>query len=168
MRGAKLYSRGSGERMRIGAPQRRRADGPKTSRMRRADRKRQLLQHAKQLFVTLGYQNTTTEKIARASGVSEPVLYRHFSSKKALFLEVLQEIRVATLTRWYSETAKLSDPMAKLLAISDIYLGSTREHALEYQIMHRTLVETHDEEIAAFLRQYYLDSETILARVIRE
>lgn len=154
--------------MRIGAPQRRRTDAPKTSRMRRADRKRQLLQHAKQLFVTLGYQNTTTEKIARAAGVSEPVLYRHFDSKKALFLEVLQEIRDATLTRWYSETAKLSDPLAKLHAISDIYLGSTREHALEYQIMHRTLVETHDEEIAAFLRQYYIDSETLLARVIRE
>lgn len=154
--------------MRMSAPQRRRSDAPKTARMRRADRKRQLLQHAKQLFVSFGYQNTTTEKIARAAGVSEPVLYRHFDSKKALFLEVLQEIRDATLTRWYTETAKLGDPLAKLHAISDIYLGSTREHAVEYQIMHRTLVETHDEEIAAFLRQYYIDSEMLLARVIRE
>ena len=154
--------------MRTSGPQQRRMVPPKTSRMRRADRKRQLLEHAKQLFVSLGYQNTTTEKIARAAGVSEPVLYRHFDSKKTLFLEVLQEIRDATLTRWYTETAKLHDPLAKLHAISDIYLGSTREHAVEYQIMHRTLVETHDEEIAAFLRQYYIDSETLLARVIRE
>ena len=46
--------------------------------MRKADRKRQLMQHAKQLFVTLGYQHTTTEKIAQAAGVTEPVLYRHF------------------------------------------------------------------------------------------
>ncbi len=154
--------------MRMTSPQRRRAGTAKTARMRRADRKRQLLLHAKQLFVTLGYQNTTTEKIAKAAGVSEPVLYRHFDSKKVLFLEVLQEIRDATLTRWYSETAKLADPLAKLHAVSDIYLGSTREHAVEYQIMHRTLVETHDEEIAAFLRQFYLDSEALLSRVIRE
>jgi AcrR family transcriptional regulator len=154
--------------MGMSVSQRRRSDTPKTSRMRRADRKRQLLEQAKQLFVTLGYQNTTTEKIARAAGVSEPVLYRHFDSKKALFLEVLHEIREATLTRWYAETARLTDPLAKLHAISDIYLGSTREHALEYQIMHRTLVETHDDEIAAFLRQFYLDSETILSRVIVE
>lgn len=154
--------------MRMTAPQRRGADTPKTSRMRRADRKRQLLQHAKHLFVSLGYQNTTTEKIAKAAGVSEPVLYRHFDSKKVLFLEVLQEIRDATLTRWHTAAATLNDPLAKLHAVSDIYLGSTREHALEYQIMHRTLVETHDEEISAFLRQFYLDSETLLARVIRE
>ena len=77
----------------MSAPQRRRADAKPSGRMRKADRKRQLLAHAKQLFVTLGYQDTTTEKIAQAAGVSEPVLYRHFESKKTLFLEVLQEIR---------------------------------------------------------------------------
>src|SRR5207244_8381654 len=109
-------------------------------RMRRADRKRQLLAHAKQLFVSLGYNNTTTEKIARAAGVSEPVLYRHFDNKKALFLEVLQEIRAATLHRWHAETTHLTDPLAKLHRIADLYLGTTREHALEFRIMHRTLI----------------------------
>jgi AcrR family transcriptional regulator len=136
--------------------------------MRKADRKRQLLAHAKQLFVTLGYQDTTTEKIARAAGISEPVLYRHFESKKALFLEVLEEIRAATLQRWHAETGGLSDPLAKLHAIADMYLGTTREHALEFRIMHRTLVETDDEEIVAFLRSFYLDSEALLAQIINE
>src|SRR5947208_12611266 len=136
--------------------------------MRKAERKRQLLTHAKQLFVTLGYQNTTTEKIAGAAGVSEPVLYRHFDSKKALFLEVLQEIRAATLTRWHTDTAHLTDPLAKLHAIADMYLGTTREHALEFRIMHRTLIESEDAEIAMSLRSFYLDSETLLAGVIAE
>jgi AcrR family transcriptional regulator len=136
--------------------------------MRRADRKEQLLAEAKQLFVTLGYQATTTDRIARAAGVSEPVLYRHFASKKALFLEVLQEIRAATLARWQVETARVTDPLAKLHAIADSYLGSTREHALEFRIMHRTLIESDDAEIAASLRAFYLDSETFLAQVIRE
>jgi AcrR family transcriptional regulator len=136
--------------------------------MRKADRKLQLLAQAKQLFVTLGYQNTTTEKIARAAGVSEPVLYRHFESKKALFLEVLREIREATLMRWHTDTAELTDPLAKLHAIVDMYLGTTREHALEFRIMHRTLVETDDEEITAFLRSFYLDSQNLLAHVISD
>jgi len=133
------------------APQRNRDEAPRaTARMRKADRKRQLLTHAKNLFVTLGYQDTTTEKIARAAGVSEPVLYRHFESKKALFLEVLQEIRSATVNRWLSSTAELTDPLTKLHAITDMYLGTTREHALEFRIMHRTLMETDDSEIVAF------------------
>src|ERR1700687_1879740 len=136
--------------------------------MRKAERKRQLLTHAKQLFVTLGYQNTTTEKIAGAAGVSEPVLYRHFESKKALFLEVLQEIRQATLARWQGETLHLADPLAKLHAIMDRYLGSTREHALEFRVMHRTLMETEDAEILSLLRSFYLDSERLLAAIISE
>lgn len=137
-------------------------------RMRKADRKRQLMQHAKQLFVTLGYQHTTTEKIARAAGVTEPVLYRHFANKKTLFLEVLDDIRLTTILRWQSETAKIGAPLKRLHAIVDLYLGSTRAHALEFRIMHRTLVETDDEEIAVCLRTFYLDSEKMLAQVIRE
>jgi AcrR family transcriptional regulator len=138
------------------------------ARMAKADRKRQLLDHAKQLFVTLGYQHTTTGKIARAAGVTEPVLYRHFDSKKALFLEVLDEVRRATLLRWHAETALIVDPLDKLHAIIALYLGSTREHARELRIMHRTLVETDDEEIAASLRSFYLDSERLLADLIAE
>jgi AcrR family transcriptional regulator len=137
-------------------------------RMRKSERKKQLLGHAKQLFVTLGYAETTTEKIARAAGVTEPVLYRHFDSKKTLFLEVLQEIRQATLDRWNAETASLTDPLAKLHAIADLYLGSTREHALEFRIMHRALVECSDEDIADCLRSFYLENELLLAMIIRE
>ncbi len=139
-----------------------------TARLRRADRKRQLLAHAKQLFVTLGYQHTTTEKIAQAAGVTEPVLYRHFPSKKALFLEVLQEIRQATLHRWEDQTKRVSHPLEKLHAVVDLFLGSTREHTLEIRIMHRTLVEMDDAEIVACLRAFYLDSEKFLSQILRE
>jgi AcrR family transcriptional regulator len=150
------------------APQRRRRDGKPAPRLRKAERKRQLLAKAKELFVTQGYTATTTETIAQAAGMSEPVLYRHFQNKKALFLEVLQEVREATLDRWRSGTASLTDPLTKLHAIADMYLGSTREHAVELRIMHRTLLETDDEEVLAFLRSFYLDSETLLAQIISE
>jgi len=151
------------------ASQKRRREKLKpTERMRKADRKRQLIEHAKHLFVTLGYQHTTTEKIAQAAGVSEPVLYRHFDSKKTLFIDVLNDIREATILRWRNETAKIPDPLDRLNAIVDLYLGSTLEHALDFHIMHRSLVETDDEEIAATLRVFYLDSEKMLAHVIRE
>ena len=150
------------------APRRQPEAGKSSGRMRKAERKRQLLLHAKQLFVSHGYQNTTTKRIAETAGVTEPVLYRHFDTKEALFLEVLKEVREATLNRWRTETAHLTDPLAKLHAIADMYLGTTREHALEFHIMHRTLIECADEEIAACLRSFYLDSETLLAQVISE
>jgi AcrR family transcriptional regulator len=152
----------------MASSQPRRNSGPRAARLSKAERKRQLLGHAKHLFVTLGYHATTTEKIAAAAGVTEPILYRHFDSKKALFLEVLEEVRGATLGRWNAETVALTDPLAKLHLITDLYLGSARMHAVEFRIMHRALVETDDEEIVALLRAFYLDSETLLAGIIAE
>jgi AcrR family transcriptional regulator len=141
----------------MNAPQRRRPDGEKpAARLSRAERRRQLLAQAKQLFVTLGYHATTTEKIAAAAGVTEPVL------------QVLEEVRAATIERWNAETASLTDPLARLHAIADMYLGSTRLHAVEYRILHRALIEVDDEETVALLRSFYLDSEALLARIIAE
>jgi AcrR family transcriptional regulator len=124
--------------------------------------------HAKQLFATLGYHATTTAQIAAAAGVSETVLHRHFEGKKALFLEVLQEVRAATLTRWISQTSGLTDPLARLHAITEMYLDSTRQLAREFRILHRTLVESDDEEVLVLLRAFYLESEELLAHLIAE
>jgi AcrR family transcriptional regulator len=139
-----------------------------TSRLRKAERKRQLLACAKHLFATQGYQATITEQIAQMAGVSELVLYRHFDSKKALFVEVLQEIREATLNRWQAETATSTDSLARLHAVVDMYLAATRDRALEFRILHRTLLETDNEEIVALLRSFFLDSEAFLAAIISE
>ena len=148
---------------------RRRAEPRKPARrLPQADRKRELLAHAKQLFLTLGYHATTTEKITQAAGVSEPVLYRHFDDKKTLFLEVLREIRETTLLNWQGEVARQTDPLAKLHAIAGAYLGSTREHAPDFRVLHRSVVETQDADVASFLRAFYLDCETLLAQVIAE
>lgn len=42
------------------------------------------------LFARRGFDGVTTREIAAAAGVSEPILYRHFPSKEALFDEIEQ------------------------------------------------------------------------------
>lgn len=151
------------------ASRRRRVEPQKaTKRLPQADRKRQLLTHAKQLFLTLGYHATTTERIAHAAGVTEPVLYRHFDDKKSLFLEVLRDIRETSLARWQAEMTVKSEPLQKLQSIAAHYLGSTRDHAAEFRVLHRSLVETQDADVTAFLRTFYLDCEILLAQIITE
>jgi AcrR family transcriptional regulator len=151
----------------MAASNRRRSDA--AGRPTKAERRRQLLAHAKQLFATLGYPQTTFEKIAGAAGVRETVVERHFENKKAFLLEVLQELRAATVVRWMTETAVCADPPAKLLAIADLYLAATREHELEFRVLYRILLEgVEEEDIRTLVREFYLEQETLLAVIIAE
>jgi AcrR family transcriptional regulator len=53
-------------------------------RLRAAERRAQLLGVARRLFARDGYRGASMESIAEAAGVTKPVLYQHFSSKRAL------------------------------------------------------------------------------------
>jgi AcrR family transcriptional regulator len=151
------------------SPQRRRPGTPgSAARLTRAERKRQLLGHAKQLFAAQGLQTTTLDQIAASAGVTPTVLARHFDTKNSIFAVLMEEIRAVTLQRWDADTLLVTDPLAKLHALADMYLEAMREHALEFRIMHRTLVEAPDEGIIDLLRSFYLDSEAFLARIIAE
>ncbi len=52
------------------------------------DRKVAIVKAALPLFARKGFAQTTTKDLARAAGVSEPLLYRHFPGKEALYLEI--------------------------------------------------------------------------------
>ena len=52
------------------------------------DRKLAIVKAALPLFARAGFAETTTKELARAAGVSEPLLYKHFPSKEALYLEI--------------------------------------------------------------------------------
>jgi AcrR family transcriptional regulator len=52
-------------------------------------RRRQLLDVACDVFATSGFHATAMDDIATAAGVTKPVLYQHFSSKRALYSALL-------------------------------------------------------------------------------
>jgi AcrR family transcriptional regulator len=58
-------------------------------RLRAAERRAQLLRVARRLFARDGYRGASMEAIAEAAGVTKPVLYQHFSSKRALYSALL-------------------------------------------------------------------------------
>ena len=60
-----------------------------TVRMPAAERRLKLVETAIRVFSEGSYRGTTTAEIARAAGVSEPILYRHFASKRDLYLAAL-------------------------------------------------------------------------------
>src|SRR6186997_1946463 len=58
-----------------------------TSQQRQAG----LIAAAASLFAANGFTGTTTKEIAKAAGVSEALLFKHFPAKHALYTAILEE-----------------------------------------------------------------------------
>jgi len=66
---------------------------PNSARRLTADeRRRQLFTVALNLFAERGFRSTTMDDIAEAAGVTKPLVYQHFESKRALYLEIANDI----------------------------------------------------------------------------
>ncbi len=62
---------------------------PRGARLPRSERRAQLLDAAKDVFVQRGYHAAAMDEIAERAGVSKPVLYQHFPGKLDLYLALL-------------------------------------------------------------------------------
>jgi TetR/AcrR family transcriptional regulator len=60
-------------------------------RLKAEERRSQLLRIAKKLFSECGFENTSTKAIATAAGVSEAIIFRHFTSKEDLYANILDQ-----------------------------------------------------------------------------
>lgn len=65
----------------------------KRKRMPRADRMRQMIEVAEQVFSERGYAAASMDEIAELVGVSKPMLYEYFNSKEGLLLACIRESR---------------------------------------------------------------------------
>ena len=63
-----------------------------TPRLPAAKRRRQLLDVALDAFAAGGFHGTSMDDVAAAAGVTKPVLYQHFGSKRALYIELLEDV----------------------------------------------------------------------------
>ncbi|MFM7755577.1 MAG: TetR/AcrR family transcriptional regulator [Actinomycetota bacterium] len=60
-------------------------------RLPAAARREQLLESAMEIFASKGYHETSMNDVALAAGVTKPVLYQHFESKRDLYLALIDE-----------------------------------------------------------------------------
>jgi AcrR family transcriptional regulator len=68
------------------------SERPATLRLPAAERRRQLLEVALVAFAERGFHDTSMNDVAEAAGVTKPVLYQHFASKRALYGELVEEL----------------------------------------------------------------------------
>src|SRR3954451_9577857 len=127
-------------------------------------RRQAVLDTACRVFSRSSYRGATTAEIAREAGISEPILYRHFGSKRDLYLACLDEAWRSF--REGAERAVAEDPERCLGAIADAYMAK-RARIRMVDLWIQSLAEASDDAvIAAALRKQVREVHDFFAETI--
>ena len=142
---------------------------PSTTRLPAAQRRQALVDAALAVFSRGSYRGTTTAEIARRAGVSEPILYRHFASKRELYLACIEEAWRRLRTHWEEAIAAEPDP-AKwigIMAKSYVCLRDAKLVTVADLWMQAVVEAGDDEQVRKFLKRHMREVHAYMADVIR-
>ncbi|WP_029432511.1 TetR/AcrR family transcriptional regulator [Blastococcus sp. URHD0036] len=91
------------------------ATPPRRTRLSRDQRAEQLLDVAERLFADQGFEGTSMEDVARAAGVTRPVVYDHHATKEDLFYSCVRRAR-----RELEDRLDALQPSGQVDALADV------------------------------------------------
>ncbi|MFG0252434.1 MAG: TetR/AcrR family transcriptional regulator [Phycisphaerales bacterium JB038] len=124
------------------------------SRLPAAQRREQLLDTAALLFARRGYSRTTTAELAKAAGITEPVLYRHFQSKRALFIALLDRTGEEVIAGWEQQLSEAKTPAERIQLLLGANPMTTNQGKGVYRVVVQGLTEIEDREIRKAIKRH--------------
>ncbi len=136
---------------------------PRTSSQKR---QASLIATAASLFAAKGFKGTTTKAIAKATGVSEALLFKYFPTKRALYAAILAEKAQYTGLREAVEEAAKKDDDERLFTLLASYRIRKGADPTLLRLLLFSALEGH-EMSDMFFRQQYRVFYDLLAGYIR-
>jgi len=134
-------------------------------RLRAVERRQAVLEAACRVFSESSYRGATTAEIAREAGITEPILYRHFGSKRDLYLACLDE--AWRTLRAFAEEAVRANPTGCLGAVADMYMAKRAKIRL-VDLWVQALTEASDDTtIAGAVKRQIREVHDFFADLIR-
>jgi AcrR family transcriptional regulator len=119
-------------------------------RLPAAQRRATLIEAASELFAERGYDHVSLDEVAERGGVTKVIVYRHFASKKDLYLQLLAAHRdelLGTLALGMAADATLEQ---RVSAVADAWFAYVETHPFAWRMLFQDL--TGDRDIRAFHR----------------
>jgi AcrR family transcriptional regulator len=138
------------------------------TRLPAAERRQAIVEAGMMVFSTGSYSGATTADIAREAGVSEPILYRHFASKRELYFACLDEAWLR-LRHVFDEKLAQHGEGGALPAPREMALRLRRTaRVLPPNLWIQALTEAgEDPEIKRYLRRHMRDVHDFIADGVR-
>ena len=111
-------------------------------------RRAQLLDVARDVFSEAGFHATAMDDVAITAGVTKPVLYQHFASKRALFVELLEYVGAHLLSEIGAATESAVGPRERVQQGFVAYFRWVRANPPSFRLLFGASVR-NDPEFAA-------------------
>jgi AcrR family transcriptional regulator len=147
-------------------PARERASS-RPARLPKDQRRAQLLDAASEVFTTRGYHAAAMDDIADAAGVSKPVLYQHFESKRDLYLALLDSSCERLGEVVADALASTEDNAERVVAAVGAFYDFVSSASGEFRFVFESDL-TGDNTVQRRLWQVNNDIADAIARVIAE
>lgn len=134
-------------------------------RLPAAERREQLLHVAVGVFAEHGYHATSMNDVAEAAGVTKPVLYQHFSSKRELFVELLADIGDELRDTIAKATADAPGPRQQIEHGFRAYFRYVDENTASFRVLFGSGAR-RDPEFASFARNVEASIADAIAELI--
>ncbi len=130
-------------------------------------RREEILDAAVRVFARASYHAAGTAEIAREAGIAEPTIYRHFSSKRELYLAAVGRSASDIVEAWQGIVARTPNAAEALDALGQWYRTSVAGNADLLRLRYRATAETDGDDVRALLRAGYESVHAVVAGVIR-
>ncbi len=141
--------------------------GRRSQEERSATSRRRLLTAAAAEFAARGFAGASVDRIARAARVNKAMIYYHFTSKAALYREILRDMFDAVRTRVGDVAASNAAPEDKIRGYIEAIATEAEARPHFPPIWLREIAEGAEHVDAATLR-YVRDVLAALGRIIAE
>jgi AcrR family transcriptional regulator len=123
-----------------------RSPAPRSKRLSAEARRDLILRQAKALFAERGYGATSLDDVARAAGVTKPVVYDHFASKRDLYAGLMLQLRDALLEEATVSLSASATPRERLKQAITHYFEQVKRDPAIVQLLFT--VPRHDPDLA--------------------
>jgi TetR/AcrR family transcriptional regulator len=138
------------------------------ARPRRGERRQIILETLAHMLEKNQGEHITTAQLARAVGVSEAALYRHFASKAKMFEGLLEFIEETLFTRINKIITEETRAEARVQNILFLLLGFADKNPGMARLLYGDVLVGETERLRKRVVQIYERIETQLKQILRE
>src|SRR5580693_3235421 len=140
---------------------------PRSNRLPRHERRRQLLDAALEVFVARGYHAAAMDEIAERAGVSKPVLYQHFPGKLELYLALLDESVEGLIDTVRAALRSTSENKQRVGATFGAYFEFIGGHEEAYRLVFESDL-SNEPAVRVRLDQVQQECAELVSQVVKE